>query len=536
MSRLFSIIFLFFFSLSVLGQEKNNFREREITIQQSNIQLGEALILIAEQSGFNLSFNPAILPDSLVSLNYTGHTAKEIFKEVLPHNVFYNELGASVILQEKKAVEQKNILISGQIYHRFPIEQALVFEVNGLASTFTDENGHFNLKIKKPNSSNIGISVHKDGFKDSLILFPSKTQEVSIKLEKKALKAIPKKEFNLTKIPRLFVPKKVQIRNENITAHLYRKYQLSLVPSIGTNLKMGGLVENTYSLNVIGGYSLGNSKIEIGGAFNINRIYAEGVQIAGAFNLVGESFKGVQIAGWGNLNFGESEGVQLAGSYNQSRTLKGTQISGGLNLVTDSAEGLQIAPINYSKVLMGKQIGIVNLADSAGGTPIGLFSYVKKNGYNSLSLSTNELTYTNLDFKMGMPSFYNIFSAGFGYQYNDFLWQYGIGVGTEKPMNDQRNISNEFLFHWLFKADKQNQTNYGLAKWQLLFQNKKHRKFRLSFGPTVNVLFQSIEQNEMSHQLHLPYHFFKTDVGELELKAWVGIHLSVGIKNILAPN
>lgn len=536
MSKLFSIIFLFFFSLSVLGQEKNNFREREIAIQQSNIQLGEALILIAEQAGFNLSFNPAILPDSLVSLNYTGHTAKEIFKEVLPHNVFYNELGASVILQEKKESEEKSIIISGQIHHRLPIDQALVFEVNGLASTFTDENGHFNLKIKKPNSSNIGISVHKEGFKDSLILLPSKTQEVSIKLEKKALKAIPKKEFNLTKIPRLFVPQKVQIRNENITAHLYRKYQLSLVPSIGTNLKMGGLVENTYSLNVIGGYSLGNSKVEIGGAFNINRIYAEGVQIAGAFNLVGESFKGVQIAGWGNLNFGESEGVQLAGAYNQSKSLKGTQISGGLNLVTDSTEGLQIAPINYSKVLVGKQIGIFNLADSASGTPIGLFSYVKKNGYNSLSLSSNELTYANLDFKMGVPSFYNIFSAGFGYQQNDFLWQYGIGVGTEKVLNDQRNINNEFLFHWLFKANNLNQTNYGLAKWQLLFQNKKQRKYSIAFGPSINFLFQSTTLDEQSHELIVPYSFLKTDVGDLELKSWVGVHLSIGIKSFLTPD
>ncbi|MAC96256.1 MAG: hypothetical protein CMC96_12240 [Flavobacteriales bacterium] len=536
MSKFFSLLFICLFSFSAFSQKRSNFREREIAIQQSNIQLGEALLLIAEHANFSLSFNPAILPDSIVSLKYSDRTAKEIFKEVLPPYIFYNELGSSVILQKKKEIEQKSIHISGQILHRLPIDQALVFEVNGLASTFTNEDGKFSLKVKKPNSSNIGISVHKEGFKDSLILLPSKTQEVSIKLEKKALKAIPKKEFNLTKIPRLFVPKKVQIRNENITAHLYRKYQLSLVPSIGTNLKMGGLVENTYSLNVIGGYSLGNSKVEIGGAFNINRIYAEGIQIAGAFNLVGESFKGVQIAGWGNLNFGESEGVQLAGAYNQSKSLKGTQISGGLNLVTDSAEGLQIAPINYSKVLVGKQIGIVNLADSASGTPIGLFSYVKKNGYNSLSLSTNELTYTNLDFKMGVPSFYNIFSAGFGYQYNDFIWQYGIGVGTEKVLNDQRNINNEFLFHWLFKANKQNQTNYGLAKWKLLFQNKKQRKFRLSYGPTVNVLFQSNEQDEMSHQLHLPYCFFKTDVGNLELNSWVGVHLSIGIKSFLTPD
>lgn len=536
MSKFFSLLFICLFSFSAFAQKRNNFREREITIQQSNIQLGEALLLIAEQANFSLSFNPAILPDSIVSLDYSDRTAKEIFKEVLPPYIFYNELGASVILQKKKEIEQKSILISGQILHRLPIAKALVFEVNGLASTFTDEEGKFSLKVKKPNSTNIGISVHKEGFKDSIALLPSKTQEITIKLDKKALQSIPKKDFRLTKIPRLFVPKKVQLRNENITAHLYRKYQLSLFPGIGTNLKMGGLVENTYSLNIIGGYSLGNSKVEIGGAFNINRIYAEGVQIAGAFNLVGESFKGVQVAGWGNLNFGESEGVQLAGAYNQSRTLKGTQISGWLNLVTDTAEGLQIAPVNYSKVLMGKQIGIVNLADSASGIPIGLFSYVKKNGYNSLSLSSNELTYANLNFKMGVPRFYNIFSAGFGYQQNDFLWQYGVGVGTEKALNDQRNMSNEFLFHWLFKADKQNQTNFGLAKWQLLFQNKKHRKYSIAFGPSINLLFQSTTLDEQSHELIVPYSFFKTDVGDLELKSWVGVHLSVGVKDILNPN
>ena len=53
MSKFFSLLFICLFSFSAFSQKRSNFREREIAIQQSNIQLGEALLLIAEGAELN---------------------------------------------------------------------------------------------------------------------------------------------------------------------------------------------------------------------------------------------------------------------------------------------------------------------------------------------------------------------------------------------------------------------------------------------------------------------------------------------------
>src|SRR5690606_28716301 len=61
------------------------------------------------------------------------------------------------------------------------------------------------------------------------------------------------------------------INLRNIDDSLHRRFQISFVPYVGTNHKLSGHVVNDYSLNVVGGYSLGVQKLEFGGVFNVVR-------------------------------------------------------------------------------------------------------------------------------------------------------------------------------------------------------------------------------------------------------------------------
>src|SRR5690606_38989007 len=51
--------------------------------------------------------------------------------------------------------------------------------------------------------------------------------------------------------------KESSINMRNIRDTLYRDFQVSFVPFVGTNEMLSGNVINDYSLNVLGGYSLG---------------------------------------------------------------------------------------------------------------------------------------------------------------------------------------------------------------------------------------------------------------------------------------
>ncbi|MAY84527.1 MAG: hypothetical protein CMP59_10385 [Flavobacteriales bacterium] len=558
------------------GQTESNFQSRKISISNPSIKLGDALLLIAEEAKFNLSFNPVILAvDSLLNINVKQKTAAVVFEQILPKNIVVREMGNSIILQEKPAnniIEKATISIEGIVSSsNMPIENVLVFEVSGLTSDLSDENGHFKIEVEVGEFSDIRLSIAKEGYRDTLLSLPLEDQNVEIKLEKLSPKeiegpphAISKKGYKDFHISRVLVPKKVQIRTEDAPFIVYREFQFSIFPGLSTNSKMSGNVENKYSLNLIGGYSYGTGALELGSVFNIDRKYLEGIQLAGAFNfvggkvdgvqmsgaanIVGERIEGVQLsgginfvygdqqglqmAGGVNVNLGNTEGAQISGGYNQAKDLDGLQLSGGLNAVIGTNHGLQIAPINYSTILKGKQIGIVNVADSATGTPIGLFSFVRKGGYQQLEFSADEISYGNLNLKMGVPHFYNIFSAGFGYHQDDLFWNYGLGVGKEKRTAADRPLNYELKFHWLFKEVNNSFDHYGLVKWQFLIQNKAKHKLRISYGPSVNLMgFEHKHTESSDYQDIPPYTFYNEKVEDLQLQAWIGFSLSLGFRD-----
>lgn len=187
-----------------------------------------------------------------------------------------------------------------------------------------------------------------------------------------------------------FVPKDQYVRAENIDVIERRAAQISLIPKIGTNTKMSGSIENSFSLNVLVGYSAGVRVMEIGGLMNINKRHVSGFQVAGLSNIVGGRTRGVQLAGLSNNNRGSLHGLQAAGISNMVADtihgvqlagisnilqggMKGWQIGGISNVTTKNVDGVQLAGIsNFAKgdVLVMQAAGIINMGKNVNGVQL----------------------------------------------------------------------------------------------------------------------------------------------------------------------
>ncbi|GAA0878375.1 hypothetical protein GCM10009119_13430 [Algoriphagus jejuensis] len=295
------------------------------------------------------------------------------------------------------------------------------------------------------------------------------------------------------------------------------KFQFSFVPYVGTNGMYSGNMVNDYSINLLGGYSAGTTKLEMAGLFNINRSDMTGVQMAGLFNQVGgkvdgvqlaglfnsnlDSVKGVQLAGLANFTTGVVDGVQVAGLINFSpkkvegvqvagvvnfaaADLKGTQVAGLLNFATYRVKGSQIGAVNFANKIDGFQLGLINYSDSTSGIPVGFFSFVRS-GYHTIELSANEVLPLNMAFRTGKREFYNIFFAGIRPESNDQVtWSFGYGLGTSPRLTKKLflnvEVSSEQLSQGGVHALNLINRGYLGAEFQA------SRRFAIFAGPTVN--------------------------------------------------
>lgn len=260
--------------------------------------------------------------------------------------------------------------------------------------------------------------------------------------------------------------------SDTTSAHL----QFSFIPFVGTNGTNSGNVVNDYSFNLLGGYTAGTNKLELGGLFNINRGEMLGVQMAGWFNQVGGKVDGVQIAGLFNSNLdsvnavqlaglanfttGAVDGVQLAGLGNFSpqsvkgvqiagllnftaADLEGSQIGGGLNFTANEVKGSQVGLVNFARKVDGFQLGLFNYSDSISGIPVGFLSFVSS-GYHTAEISVNEVLPLNLAFRTGKREFYNIFFAGLRPEgRGPVTWAFGYGLGTSPRLGKKTFLNIE---------------------------------------------------------------------------------------------
>jgi hypothetical protein len=511
----------------------------------------------------------------------------------------YKEKGSYLILTKALPPPVKNnvtiVTINGYVEDSKTgekISQVSVYDKKSITSTVTDEFGYFKLKLEKKSDS-ISLSVSKKNYRDTLISITAPVnQYITIQIQPIGKDTI----VAITMIDRLdstviddkvkeevSFPYESEPNIQNIRDTLNNLVQVSFLPFLGTNGRLSANTINDYSINFLGGYSMGTNQIELGFFFNLDRSDVRWLQIAGFGNMVGGKVYGVQAAGFFNLNGGETEAIQLAGfantNFNNTRGVQvtgfanttlghmhGVQIAGFTNFTGGRGQGVQVAGFgnvqlgdyqgsqfagftnvaaeritgsqistffNYGGKVHGTQIGLINYADSLGGVPIGLLSIVRS-GYHKIELSADEVFYANLAFRTGARKFHNMLMAGFKPQQSlqagdTSVWHFGYGLGTTRKLTKWWLLDLDLSAQHINKGSFTNALSL-LNKAYVGFDFQVAKKVSLATGVTLNgyLTRTTVTDYPTLFTDYQPKIISDSNVGnDLNLKMWLGAKVAL---------
>jgi len=571
--------------------------ERKISISLIEEKLTNALNLISQEGKFSFSYNASIIDESqTVSLTVSNKTVREVLNQVFKGTMDYKEKSSHLILT-KVPIKQTQatttvVIISGYVEDaetKEKVPDASVYDKKSITSAVTDEYGYFKMKLDKKDQE-ATIAVSKKDYRDTLVtitapsnqylnisITPIEKDSVIVKAETTSMDSVKDEKAE----DEFVLPYSDEPNVQNISDTLYRDIQISFLPFLGSNGKLSGNIINDYSINILGGYSLGTRQIELGFFFNLDRGDVKWLQVAGFGNLVGgdvygiqgagffninggstvaaqgagfgnlnfKEFSGVQVGGFSNINLssvhgvsiagfanvtnGESRGVQVAGFSNiQTDNYRGSQFAGFSNFTNGHIEGSQISAFfNYGKKVRGTQIGVFNYADSLGGVPIGLVSIVK-NGYHKLEVSADEVFYTNLSFRTGVRQFYNILTVGMQprpIDNNSVVWTFGYGLGTAPKLNRWLDLNIDLLSQHVNKDGFTDELS-SLNKLYVGLDFRLARKLSLATGVTLNAYFTKTTYTDYP-SLFVDYKpnfiYDHTYDNNTNLKMWLGAKIGL---------
>ena len=271
------------------------------------------------------------------------------------------------------------------------------------------------------------------------------------------------------------------------------------------------------------------------GFVNVTTGWQQGGQLSGFVNLLTDSLWGVQGTGFVNVATGGVRGAQLSGFVNYTRHLRGLQATGFVNVASGDVQGAQLAGfVNYAHHLKGVQVGLLNVADSVDGVPIGLVSIVRKNGYRRLELWYGDALQANVAFKMGVSRFYNMLVFGTQFADTDFRWGLGYGVGTLLPITSAFSMNIDLFTlqvhednQRLFESSALNLLN--TLRLSLNLQLAKH--FTLWAAPTFNVMVSQYQQpdSRIVGSTIAPSwtNYDRTFNGQTNVKMWPGFQVGL---------
>ncbi len=556
--------------------------DKPVSLQVSGETLQQTLILLGDAAAFSFAYSSSLIPvDSLVTYQASNKSVRDILIDLLGPAISYKTVGSHVILQAEpsaKRPDRPGFSVSGQVYNAQTgesLQDVSVYSTSKYKSDVTDASGGYSLSLSQREPQQL-IRISKKGYQDTTVAVSrSEIYNLDIRLvPKPSLLEVAGAELwklgrrnrdsvRLTeqlRIVRFFTNRKQRVNALNITDSLHRPAQLSLVPMLGTNFRLSGAVTNAFSLNLIGGYNGGVRGLEMAVGFNIIRRRMLGVQLATGFNVVGGNVSGVQLAAGFNLNLKDMKGfqaaaganvqwggfrgfqatsgvnvvlyrmagLQAAAGVNYADTLVGVQLTSGLNLVRSEMRGLQVsAGFNYARLVRGVQLGIINIADSVRGLPIGVLSFVRK-GYVHLDLYGDELTHINLSFRTGVSYFHNIVTAGFSWTGDAPLWRVGYGLGSEYRLGRKRRgfTSLDATVSWINRgASFINDLNLlTTINWDLGFRFKPH--VALFLGPSVKIYnsrYANPETGTPGLDIAWNPQYSRVNGSQLN-QVWVGLH------------
>lgn len=403
MRQLIVLILLLWHAWQMNAQTAVPILDRKVTVKITNQPLAKVLNIISETANFNFSYSTAIKVNRNVTIHAENKTVKEVLDQLFNEQVSYQQIGNHLILQRKiipknttqiqgntEKPNKYNYRITGYIRDLKTgdgIANVSVYERQSLASTLSGDFGYFELPVTS-RESQLKIQYSIQGYVDTAVQITFSNNgliELNLNLKNKAnqivddnfvesdtlIETIAKTEIDTTKTIKLdsnkttiawaglpfknvkvsetqlgkwFINSYQRLTEKNISDSFYRQWQVTLIPPIGTNGRLSGLVTNQFSLNAFIGYNGGVDGVEFGGFFNFIKHQMHGAQFAGFGNMVGGSVDGAQFAGYFNHNFGNLNGAQFAGFYNFNHgENEGFQAAGFFNMNLKNTNGVQAA-------------------------------------------------------------------------------------------------------------------------------------------------------------------------------------------------
>ncbi len=390
-TRIAALVFFVLGCQQASAQQGIPYLERVLTISFNNERLDAALKKVSQQGGFTFSYSPSILEaDRIVNHSFVNKTVREILDQLFSGSVEYRVRGKYIILTKAVARSKDTEVYSGYIIDEATgqrLRDVTVYDPVTLSSAVTDQFGFFQIKIDKP-PDDLRLAINKQNYSDTLVV-PSRSGRllnIPMKVDKERFvtfaDSVQSKMKRFWTKTMLFTKQKSTFANVQDT--LYRKSQISFVPFIGTNHALSANVINDYSFNILGGFSMGVRKFEIGGLFNIVTGDVQGAQLAGTFNAVGGSVRGGQFAGIFNANRGSVTGAQLAGISNFNwGEVHHFSAAGTVNFARSGSDAVQLAGI--ANMTVGDQLkphiaGVFNLSTGNAATQVaGTYNMAARN-------------------------------------------------------------------------------------------------------------------------------------------------------------
>ena len=556
MNRL--LITLFLVCLSVIAFAQEPPLERRVDVAFQNATIAQLLTEIEEQSHVVFSYQSTIFsPQTKISVNRRDIRIRELLLITLGNSYSYKQHGDYIIIKkEKEEVVIRGYVTSGSGQQ---INKATVYDKKSLASANTDEYGYYELRIEAKEIPS-ALYLSKLNYNDTLISIDTTSVLYSTQISEHKDSVL---DFHLSGVSKMikdqsmelsafFIRLRPEIQNINDT--IYRDFQTSFVPFIGTNHKLSANVSNKYSFNILGGYSFetrafelaglfnfvesnvrsvqigglfnytgqNQSGLQIGGLFNHTRQYSKGLIIGGLFNYSDSLIKGLEIAGFSNIHPKGSNGFAIAGFANYSGgNSHGMALAGFANIYKGNYKGLQLSGfLNYAKT-GGTQIGIVNIADSLTGVPIGLFNFIRK-GYNNIELSYDEQQFLNFELRSGVNALYARLIAGSNVlQNSETEWTYGYGIGSAPALSRKLHLNFDLSAQHILKNNTAPSVDM-LGRFGIGLEYKITPWISIFGMATANA---SYRENNLSYSPYLEdQHYYQTDIMDngYVLNQWVG--------------
>ncbi|MCU0324135.1 MAG: hypothetical protein MUF45_02640 [Spirosomaceae bacterium] len=586
--QLFTVQLVCFVLLTITAIAQAPPLERIVTIRVNNERLDNTLKQISNAANFTFSYNPSDIEVSKkVSLNAPNQTVREVLTTIFENSVRFKSRGNYVILQKTETKENDDFFVMGYVSDGetgLKIERVSIYEPISLASAVTNQYGYYRIKISSE-LNNVNLLVRKQNYEGEKVAIKSKQDKViniklspikvaeakkiatpveiirpiSIKYDtipEKKLDSIPsiiipptieektetnndnlfkynyRKDFDYiqNRLTDWFLTAKQAIHEQNVGDTLYRPFQVSLFPFVGTNHTLSGNVINDFSLNIIAGYSLGVRVLEMGAVANlvkgnvnggqfsgvINLVGQDvtGLQGAGFLNLVGREMYGVQGAGFANINVGLAKGMQASGFTNIAAknfsgvqgtgfanlvarnmpvgvqgagfanfvggNANGVQASGGLNFVGGNLRGVQASGgLNIvGGNLQGFQVGVFNFANKVkSGMQVGVFNYSKENKGLPIGVLSfvSKGGYKRLEINTDEVNLLNVtFKTGIPAFYNILTAGYNFNIEGRPGWSYGYGIGTARRFNKLFWMDL-NLVSSALEFWNRGEVNNIHK-------------------------------------------------------------